>query len=217
MSSKVVIREVGVNFESPMSDVIPSAHGAVLNVLARTSKALTGRAVAALTDGRVGQSRTNQVLAQLVEAGIATRDVQGAAHLYLFNRDHVAAAGILQLLGMREEFIARLTVEVTSWAVPAEAVWMFGSAAQGVANAASDVDLCIVRAAAIDADDDEWQAQVDGLVDRAHAWCGNDVRVVEFDRAELRAWGDRGEPLVDSLRSEVVHIFGAEVDVVLAH
>jgi hypothetical protein len=41
-----------MDLSDPVSAVIPSAHGAVRAVLARTTEPLSGRKVAVLTDGR---------------------------------------------------------------------------------------------------------------------------------------------------------------------
>ena len=76
-----------MDLSSPISSVIPSAHGPVLAVLARTSEPLSGRRVAALTDGKVGQRRANEVLGALADAGIVLREHRPPAKLYRLNRD----------------------------------------------------------------------------------------------------------------------------------
>ena len=77
----------------PMQSVIPSAHGAVLGVLARTSEPMTGRRIATLTRPRFSQSRVNRVLGELARDGIADVDVRPPASYYRLNREHVAAPG----------------------------------------------------------------------------------------------------------------------------
>src|SRR5664279_4496389 len=73
----------------PMSSVVPSAHGPVLSVLARTDAPLTGRRVAELTNPPTSQRQVSTVLTALTEAGIVRRETQGSAHLYTLNRDHI--------------------------------------------------------------------------------------------------------------------------------
>lgn len=204
-----------MDFSSPVSDVIPSAQGAVLAVLVAAGKPLTGRAIAGLTNGRVGQSRTNQVLGQLAQAGIVTKDEQGVGNLYQLNHEHVAAPAILILARMRDELVDRMTGLVATWDVAPEALWMFGSAARGQAGPLSDIDLLVVRPDHVDVEDVGWSRQVDTLTESAHMWSGNDVRVLDLSRAEIRSWADRGEPLIQSLRREAIHMFGARVDDVL--
>lgn len=63
----------------PLQSVIPSAHGAVLGVLARTFEPMTGRRIATLTRPRFSQSRVNRLLGELARDGIADVDVRPPA------------------------------------------------------------------------------------------------------------------------------------------
>ncbi len=74
----------------PIDSVIPSAHGAVLGVLARTTEPLSGRRIAALTRPRGSQSRVNSVLGHLARDGIAEVESRPPASYYKINREHVA-------------------------------------------------------------------------------------------------------------------------------
>ncbi len=194
---------------SPISSVIPTAHGAVLAVLARTDQQLSGRGVAALTNGRFGQWRVNEVLGQLAEAGVVLREHRPPAYLYRLNRDHVAAPGIEALAGQRELLLSRIRSEVAAWEVLGDAVWLFGSAARGDGDTASDVDLLVVRRVSVDADDLSWLRQLDNLSDHVRLWSGNGCEVLELSRAELSAMVSRGERLLEELRSDAVVLGGA--------
>jgi hypothetical protein len=85
----------------PLQSVIPSAHGAVLGVLARTFEPMTGSRIATLTRPRFSQSRVNRLLGELARDGIADVDVRPPASTTSSNREHVAAPGILALASMR--------------------------------------------------------------------------------------------------------------------
>ncbi|MBA2769503.1 MAG: nucleotidyltransferase domain-containing protein [Sporichthyaceae bacterium] len=198
-----------MDLASPISSVIPTAHGAVLAVLSRAGDPLSGRQVAALTNGRFGQWRVNEVLGQLADAGIVLRESRPPAKLYRLSREHVAAAGIEALANQRQVFLSRIRSEVAAWAVPADAVWLFGSAARGDGDTTSDVDILLVRPDAIDADDTVWLRQIDDLSDHIAGWSGNRCDVLEVSRAELLSMVARREPLVDDLRAEALTISGA--------
>ena len=118
-----------MDLRSPMSSVVPSAHGRVLSVLARTEAPLTGRRVAELTNPPTSQRQVSTVLTALTEAGIVRRETLGSAHLYELNRDHIAANVIASLSALREELWARMRAEVKSWTPMPVAVAVFGSAA----------------------------------------------------------------------------------------
>ena len=74
-----------MDLANPMQSVIPSAHGAVLGVLARTDEPLSGRRVAELTRPRFTQTRVNAVLQNLAHAGIVLRESHPPANLYRLN------------------------------------------------------------------------------------------------------------------------------------
>ena len=96
------ILAVDIRLDHPLQSVIPSAHGAVLGVLARTSEPLSGRGVAALTRPHFSQSRVNVVLGELARDGIADVEVRPPASYYRLNREHVAAPGVLALASMAD-------------------------------------------------------------------------------------------------------------------
>src|SRR5664280_476791 len=142
-----------MNLSDPMSSVVPAAHGAVLAVLARTDRPLSGRQVADLSGGHVKQSRAHQVLHELTEAGVVLCEERPPAKLYRLNRDHVAATGIVVLASQRDELLRRIRDHIERWMPRAVAVWLFGSAARGEGGPRSDIDLLVVRPDALAHDD----------------------------------------------------------------
>lgn len=200
-----------MDLSSPISSVIPSVHGVVLAVLARTDAPLSGRGVAALTGGRAGQWRVNQVLGELTEAGIVTREEHPPAYLYRLNRAHLAAAPITALASLRATLIASMQAAVEAWPRPAAAVWLFGSAARGDGGPASDIDVLVLRPDDVSEEDPEWVAQVDGLSADVTAWTGNSCALLEYSEAEFAALVARGQRLVDELRSDALWIAGDQV------
>lgn len=206
-----------MDLSSPISSVIPTAHGAVLAVLARTDEPLSGRRVAELAQGRFGQSRVNEVLGELADSGVVLREKRPPAKLYRLNRDHVAATGIVALAGQWTELLGRIRDDLSSWVVPAEAGWLFGSAARGEAGRDSDIDILLV-AHARDVDDngedaieEVWSAQVTRLSDRIQAWSGNSCEVLELSGDELRVADERDDRLVTDLRDHAVPLTGTDV------
>lgn len=203
---------------NPISAVIPSAHGAVLTVLARTTEPLSGRKVAELTDGKVGQWRTNAILGELADAGVVMRDHRPPAKLYRLNREHVAAPGILALSDMWSILVQRISDELARWAPPPKTACLFGSAARGQAGPGSDIDLLLVREdGTVDAESSEreWQDQVDRLVEKIRAWSGNPCEVLELTPDELRAAVARDDRLVRDLRRDAIRLVGRDVRTML--
>ena len=201
---------------SPISSVIPSAHGAVLAVLARTHEPLSGRRVAALTDGRVGQRRVNDVLGELADAGIVRCERHPPAKLYVLNREHVAAAGVIALASQWEELLRRIRDELVGWQVPPVSACLFGSAARGSAQLDSDLDILLVTDLHDARRESEWQHQVDRLTEQVQAWSGNACEVLELSRDDLAAAAARDDRLVRELRADAITLGGRDIRLLLA-
>ena len=204
-----------MRLDHPMQSVIPSAHGAVLGVLARTSEPLTGRRIAALTRPQFSQSRVNRVLGELARDGIADVDDRPPARFYRLNRDHVAAPGILALATMWQALLERIQTSLTKWPAQPVATWLFGSAARGEADATSDVDILVVRPDHL-SDDEAWQEQLDHLADQVRRWSGNACEPLVLTESELQVAVHRGDRLIDELRRDAIHLAGAQPHALLA-
>jgi len=200
-----------MNLSSPIRSVIPSAHGQVLAVLARTDQALSGRGVAELLNGRVSQRRVADVLADLVRAGIVNCDPGRPANRYWLNRRHVAAEAVTALAGMREAVFDRIAGLVAGWAIAPAALWAFGSAARGDGDVGSDVDLFVLRFDGVDEDDPVWVAQITALVEEVTAWTGNSAQELEYFESEFAALVAAKDPLVASLRRDAIRLAGDDV------
>ncbi|GAB2445633.1 hypothetical protein GCM10027062_28040 [Nocardioides hungaricus] len=199
----------------PIGSVVPSAHGAVLQVLARTTEPLSGRKVAELAAARFGRRRVNDVLVELAEAGIVLRERRPPANLYRLNREHVAAQGIISLSEMWTTLVQRIRDDLASWELPATAACLFGSAARGEAGTGSDIDILLlrddVRGGPPGDEDGRWHEQVDRLAERVRAWSGNTCEVLELGLDELREAAEREDRLILDLRRDAITLAGRDV------
>jgi predicted nucleotidyltransferase len=197
-----------MDFTSPISSIIPSGHGVVLSVLARTERPLTGRGVAELTDGRLSQKGTNNVLRAMTDAGVVLVEEHAPAKLYRLNRDHLAAESIVALADLRARLLRELRAHLDQWNLPAAAAWLFGSAARGEARNHSDIDVLIVRPDGVDAGDPAWLAQVESLADDVHAWTGNPCSLLEYSDAEFTDLMAGPERLAEELCADGIPLAG---------
>ena len=198
-----------MRLDHPMQSIIPSAHGAVLTVLARTSEPLTGRRIAALTRPAFSQSRVNRVLGELARDGVADVDDRPPARYYRLNREHVAAPGILALATMWQTLLERIQASLTKWPAQPVATWLFGSAARAEADATSDVDILVVRQDD-QSEDETWHKQLDDLADQVRRWSGNASELLVLTESELQVAVHRGDRLIDDLRRDAIHLAGAQ-------
>ncbi|MFD7158423.1 nucleotidyltransferase domain-containing protein [Kribbella sp. NPDC059898] len=198
-----------MRFSEPVSSVVPGLHGRILGVLARTDRALTGRAVAGLLHSPASPSGVQKVLDDLVSNGVVLAEPAGRARLYTLNRDHVAADAIDQLARLRDVLLERIKAEADSWTIPATAVWLFGSTARGQGDADSDLDLLVVRPDSVDDSDPTWLEQVESLAAHTSLWSGNSCEVVEYSAGEVQDLIGHRARLVTELRRDALPIAGA--------
>ena len=201
-----------MDLTNPIQSVIPSAHGAVLSVLARTDEPLSGRGVAELTKPRFAQTQVNRVLRKLVASGVVLLERRPPANLYRLNHDHVAAAGIQALARMWVTLVARIRAELDTWSSPPQAAWLFGSSVRGEGTERSDIDIFFVLPAG-GLDDEgasDWDRQTENLMEKIKAWSGNPCEVIEMDAAELSAAVERDDRLIRDLREHGVVLAGRD-------
>lgn len=198
-----------MDVSNPITDVVPSAHGPVLAVLASTSTPLTGRAIAELTRPRVSQPRVAQILADLTEAGLVDRVQAGSALLFTLNREHLAARAVEDLATLRTRLWERIAEHAAGWTHPPEAIVVYGSTARGDGGTASDVDLLVVRPASVDEGDPDWQRDPTTLGFAITRWTGNPCEILDRSGDELRAMAAAGERILSEIRRDGRAVVGS--------
>ena len=181
----------------------------ILRLLRSTTRPLTGREVARLV--RSGSQPTvNGALRRLSVEGLVYADEAGNAYLYRLNREHIASPAIELLADVRTELERRLRAEVASWETAPTHLSIFGSAARGDGDTASDVDIFVVRPRGVPHDEPHWREQLDRLSDHVLAWTGNHAGVSEVSEGDARRLRRERPPIVDELRRDAITIAGPE-------
>lgn len=178
----------------PARSVLPTVDAPVLLALHGSTRALTGRRLAVLA----GASHTavNAILSRLTSAGIVVAEQQGAAVLYLGNRDHVAWPAIEALAGMRNAVLAAMTAELTSWDPAPVTALCFGSFARGDGDEHSDIDVLLVRPPGVDELDPDWDSQQTALRELVRRKTGNTCQILDLSPDRLLAHVDLEDALV---------------------
>lgn len=198
-----------MDVSNPMSDVVPSAHGPVLAVLASTSTSLTGRGIADLTRPRVSQRQVAGVLNELADAGLVKRVRAGSASLFSLNREHLAAGPIEALASLRRQLWERIAEHASGWAHPPDGVVVYGSTARGDGDTSSDIDLLVIRPANVDEDDEGWHSDLTDFADRVTRWTGNPCELLDRSADELLSMAANGEHLLAEIRRDGRAVVGA--------
>lgn len=198
-----------MDLSHPIHAVIPSLDGPVLEVLARTTRALTGREVHRLAETG-SENGVRAVLNRLAAHGIVHADPRATASFYTLNRQHLAAPAVEILAGLRNGLIDRLRDTVGSWDPAPAHVSIFGSVARGDGKTESDIDVLLIRATETEPGSEHWTEQTDALTEGVHAWTGNYCQLYELSREELAHHIRANEPIVESWRREAITLFGPD-------
>jgi hypothetical protein len=195
-----------VQLERPFQVITPTVDGDVLLALARARAAFTGRGLHRVI-GRHSVDGVRKAVERLARQGIVDVVVAGPSKLYSLNRQHLAAAHIVALAQLRDELIDRFWHSLASWTIKPAYAALFGSAAGGQMRADSDIDVFIMRPAGVQAEDDAWAAQLDGLSRDGSRWTGNDVRVLEMSEDDAKL-GPMDNEVLRDIRDHGIRLAG---------
>ena len=199
-----------MDMSQPISTVVPSLDGPVLQVLARTSRPLTGRRVHSLT-GAGSEAGVRRVLNRLGETGLVTVEEAGASLLYALNRDHLAASAVQQLANLRGLLVDRLRATIENWRQAPVHASLFGSTARGDGDLSSDVDLLLVHPPLDGGSSGGWHEQVSDLADHVLRWTGNTAQSYQLSPTEFAQHVLSREPIVDEWIRDAVTLVGPGV------
>ena len=203
-----------VNVSHPIRSVIPTLDAPVLEVLAGTTRGLSGREIHRLA-GSGSLSGVQLVLARMVAQGLVIADEHRSVTLYTANRHHLGWPAIEGLVGIRARLLDLIREAVSRWPIAPLHVSLFGSAARRDGDARSDIDILIVRPDGIGEGDDAWEYQVDSLREAVLSWTGNRCQSFVIDRARLAAYLAVSDPLVENWLSDEVLIAGERLKAII--
>jgi predicted nucleotidyltransferase len=194
----------------PYTAVCPTLDGEVLQVLVGTELGLTGREVAGMT-GRRSHKGVLDSLHRLTAHGLVKRVPLNRAYLFTLNRDHIAAEAVELLMALRGKLFGLIEQGIRDWEISPVHASVFGSTARGDGGLDSDIDLLVVRPTPIEADEQRWQAQVDGLREQIEAWTGNRAAIVDISEPALAALLRQQRPIISELRTDAIAVYGADL------
>ena len=181
----------------------------VLRILRGTTRPLTGREVARLVRA-ASQPTVNASLRRLSGEGLLRAEEAGNAYLYTINREHLAAPAVELLADVRAELERRLRSEIAAWQIAPVHLSIFGSAARGDGDTASDIDIFVIRTRDVPDDDPLWREELGRLSDHVLAWTGNHAALSEVSETDLRRLRRERPSVVDELTQYAITIAGRE-------
>ena len=201
-----------MNLTDPSMAITSSLDGPVLVVLAKAGKPLTVSEVASNSE-RGSEIGIRKSLGRLLVQGIVESTQLGSTRVYSLNRDHVAAAVVIEMADIRPELWRRFAREIERWSVRPLYACVFGSAARHEGDFDSDIDMLLVRPSTISEVNEaqksksiwsavgmwaeviatrvmsesqikKWESNVDNLHDLVRRWTGNPLQVVSITAIE---------------------------------
>jgi predicted nucleotidyltransferase len=194
----------------PLAVVTPTLDAAVLHALAATTARASGARVHRMA-GTGSPDGVRRVLTRLVGQGIVLAEEHSSATLYLLNREHVAADGIVALTRLRTTIIDRITDALSCWSPEPVHASLFGSFARGVATTSSDIDVLVVIDPTSLEGQDGRAAQVDQLAAAVMRWTGNSGHILDLTPDVLATMIAGDDPLVASWRADHIDLLGVRL------
>jgi predicted nucleotidyltransferase len=201
-----------MDLNSPISTVVPSLDGPVLQVLARAEDGLSGRQIHKLA-GSGSVAGVRLVLQRLAATGLVHVDDLGNSLLYRLNRKHLAAPIVEQLANLRGLLVGRLADEISGWRIPPVHGSVYGAIARGDGELDSDVDILLIRP---DQHDHVlWEDQVGRLMQTVVDLTGNPAHVFELSQTELADHLATEDPILNDWMHPSIQLTGVELPALL--
>jgi predicted nucleotidyltransferase len=193
-----------VNLGHPLSSLVTTLSGQVLEVLVNASSPLSGRQVMRLLRRQASQQGVQNALDELAAHGLVDQVSAGGSILNTLNRDHILAPYIIGVVNLRGELINRLVTIVSEEAPEARRAILFGSLARGSADEGSDVDIALVWT-----DEEAEEKTEQNIASRVHELTGNSCNLLHYTTDEFDTLPDRAPDLYAAIDSEGIDLIGA--------
>ena len=193
-----------MNLTEPSDLVMPRATASVYRVLIGADASFSIRQLARLAE--VSAPRAVEIVNRASERGLILVEQAGRSRMCRFNREHLAANAIIDLVTLRERIFRALENEILAWGIQPLHASLFGSAARGSGDTASDLDVLIVRPEAVV--ENIWDEQKFASGIRLMTKIGNHVSWFDISLAELKTASDASEPILASWKDEGIRLIG---------
>lgn len=196
-----------MDLSRPFAALSPGVEADVLVALAGSTSHRTGREVARLSARSV--TGVQHALDRLVEEGLVHRAEAGRSYLYSLNREHLLAPAVQVMADAQWQLVEHLRDLIGKWKSPTFHASLFGSAARGEGNSASDIDVLVVRPSKTNAEDPVWLQQLHDLAEQIRGWTGNHAGIAELSETDLPRLLEERPPVLDEVEEQGIDLAGA--------
>lgn len=196
-----------MDLSHPINALSPGLTGAVLEVLCRTIRPLSGRAVQRLLPRPASQAGVQKALDRLAADGLVIQTAAGRSILNQLNRDHALASAVIEVAALGDEIPARIAEIVKTHAKGVSMALLFGSVARGEAGPGSDIDLLLIWPAGTE-EPVRWSAAAEVAVGVTQL-TGNPCTPLVYTDEEYAGLPERAPGFAESLDREAVTLIPA--------
>lgn len=204
-----------MDFRRPVEAVIPGVQGRILAVMAETTALLNLRTIARLAE--VSPAQASRVLPELVTLGLVERREAPPSALFALVEDHVAVRAVRALSRCRDVALDEIGALARGMDPSPCSIIVFGSLARGEADAASDLDVVLVRPAGVGENDESWVSSADAWRTAVQRLTGNRIQVLEIDQAEVAHRLRRPTSLWADVIRDGITVYGSRLDELRGH
>lgn len=193
-----------MNTGEPTDIILPRATAAVFRVLVGADASFSIRQLARIAG--VSAPRAVEIVNRASERGLILVEQGGRSRMCRFNREHLAAGAVIELVTIRERMLHAIEDEIASWKIAPLHASFFGSAARGEGDTNSDLDLLLVRPT--DEPEEDWEEQKYTSGVRLTAKIGNPVSWFDISMTELRSSMRASEPIIAQWKKDSICLSG---------
>ena len=193
-----------MNTGEPTDIVLPRATAAVFRVLVGADASFSIRQLARVAG--VSAPRAVEIVNHASERGLILVEQAGRSRMCRFNREHLAAGAVIELVAIRERMLRAIEDEIASWSIAPLHASLFGSVARAEGDTNSDLDLLLVRPKGEPEEDWEEQKYTSGI--RLRAKIGNHVSWFDISMTELKRAMRGSEPIIAEWKQDSIALAG---------
>jgi predicted nucleotidyltransferase len=159
--------------------------------------------------------RAQEVINHFADRGLVLINQVGRSHLCAFNRKHIAASAIQELLHQQANIRIVIANRIDKWSLKPLSATLFGSAARGTGSASSDIDILLIKPERAERSSATWADQRFETSQHLQLVIGNNILWFDLTQSELLRANRAKEPLIAQVKREGVHLLGEKVETML--
>jgi len=194
-----------MNLAEPYDLAMSRSTADVLRVLIGAEVAFSIRQVARIAEVSVPQAM--RVVNHESDRGLVLVEQAGRSRMCRFNRDHLAANAVVELITLQERMIHAVEDEISSWVIKPMHSSLFGSGARREGGIESDLDVLIVRPQKTPEHQWEEQKYSSGLILRKKT--GNAISWFDVTLEELKTAMQASEPIFSEWKKDGIFLTGS--------